>query len=500
MIRFLIVLIAVSSTLTKTDQSFAQNLRAGVAKVDITHREAGPVNDPLYAKALVVSDDRKTIALVSIDAVAIGEIGHIRNDYLPNVRRLVQAELGIPGDHLIVNASHCHGVVCDDVMQRTVEAIRQAHRQMVPVKIGTGVGTENRIMENRRLILKDGSQLDVRHAYSLPSDETVAAIGPVDPKIGVVRFDRADGSPLAVLFQFACHPIQGAASGGNTADLAGAASQVIEENLGPGCVALFFQGCGGDINPVLYKDVHQPRDGNWHGTLLGLSTLKTIRQIVTQAETKFAYSHTMLEVPRANLQPRIAEMEIERERLTNSLKGTSLNLKTFLPLVVQYQLDSEYPSYYSHRYLREKQLGREDLNRLDQENRRNIAAYIENIETMEHLTRLQTNLALLRKHHLDNTQAPKRTIDVEVSGVRLGNFKLITFPGELTVQIGLNIQKAHAIPETYVSGYTNGYIYYCPTAEQLRNVGRAQEDSDCILDPAWQEKFESLALEMLSNL
>jgi hypothetical protein len=500
MIRFLIGLIAVISILARTDHSLAQSLRAGVAKVDITNHKAGPVNDPLYAKALVVADDRKTIVLVSIDAVAIGEIGHIRNDYLNNVRKLVQTELGIPGDHLVVNASHCHGVVCDDVMDRTVEAIRQAHRHMVSVKIGTGIGSENRIMENRRLILKDGSQLDVRHAYSLPSDESVAAIGPVDPKIGVVRFDRVDGSPLAVLYQFACHPIQGAASGGNTADLVGAASQVIEENLGAGCIALFFQGCGGDINPVLYKDVHQPRDGNWHGTLLGLSALKAIRQIVTQAETAFTYSHTMLEVPRANLQPRISEMEVERDRLTSSLQGTSLNLKTFLPLVVQYQLDAEHPSYYSHRYLREKELGREDLKRLDQENRRNIAAYIENIETMEKLTRLQTNLALLRKHHLDNTQAAKRTIDVEVAAVRLGDFRLVTFPGELTVQIGLNIQKAIAIPGVYVSGYTNGYIYYCPTAEQLRNVGRAQEDSDCILDPDWQEKFETLALEMLRNL
>ena len=116
---------------------------------------------------------------------------------------------------------------------------------------------------------------------------------------------------------------------------------------------------------------------------------------------------------------------------------------------------------------------------------------------MESLTRLQTNLALLRKHQIDNTTAPKRTIDVEVCGIRLGDFRLVTFPGELTVQIGLNIQKASGIPQAFVSGYTNGYIYYCPTAEQLQNLGGAQEDSDCILDPAWQEKFESLAIKTL---
>ena len=482
------------------EEVFAQSIRAGVAKVDITKLDAGPVNDPLFAKALVITDDRTTIVLVSLDAVAIGEIGYIKNDYLPTVRNHMEKELGIPANQLVVNASHCHGIVCDDVAERTLDAIRKAKNHMVPVKIGTGIGTEDRIMENRRLKMKDGREIDVRHAYSLPPDDQVAGIGPVDPKIGIVRLDRMDGSPLAVLYQFACHPIQGAASGGNTADLSGAASRVIEENLGGDCVALFFQGCGGDINPVLYKDVHQPRDGNWHGTMLGLSTLQALRKIEARADAKIGYVHTSIEVPRANLEPRIAELEIERERLISNLKGTSLNLKTFLPLAVQYQLDPEHPSYYSHRYLREQEQGREDLKRLDVENRRNMAAYVENIQTMESLTRLQTNSALLRKHHIDNTRASKRTIDVEVCGVRLGDFRLVTFPGELTVQIGLSIQRASQMQGVFVSGYTNGYIYYCPTAEQLRNLGGAQEDSDCILDAAWQEKFETHALGVLQKL
>jgi outer membrane usher protein FimD/PapC len=82
----------------------------------------------------------------------------------------------------------------------------------------------------------------------------------------------------------------------------------------------------------------------------------------------------------------------------------------------------------------------------------------------------------------------------------LGDFRLVTFPGELTVQVGLNIQQASQIPQVFVSGYTNGYIYYCPTAEQLKNLGNAQEDSDCILDATWQEKFESVALKVIEAL
>jgi hypothetical protein len=85
-------------------------------------------------------------------------------------------------------------------------------------------------------------------------------------------------------------------------------------------------------------------------------------------------------------------------------------------------------------------------------------------------------------------------------GLRIGHFVLITFPGELTVEIGLKIKKTSPHRYTFVAGYTNGYIYYTPTARQLRNVGGAQEDSDCLLAPAWQRIFEERVAAMLQRL
>jgi hypothetical protein len=119
---------------------------------------------------------------------------------------------------------------------------------------------------------------------------------------------------------------------------------------------------------------------------------------------------------------------------------------------------------------------------------------------MEQLTRVQTNLALLRKHQADNLAAGKRTIDVELAGLRVGDFVLTTFPGELTVETGLAIKRASPHPLTFVAGYTNGYIYYAPTAEQLRNVGGAQEDSDCILAPEWHKIYLERVATMLERL
>ena len=105
------------------------------------------------------------------------------------------------------------------------------------------------------------------------------------------------------------------------------------------------------------------------------------------------------------------------------------------------------------------------------------------------------------KMHLKQTlEAGKSTLDAEVCGLRVGDFKLVTFPGEVTVQVGLNIKKAAGDPQAHVSGYTNGYIWYTPTVEQRLNPGYAQEDCDTLVAPEWQKIFETKALEVLTNL
>ncbi len=74
--------------------------------------------------------------------------------------------------------------------------------------------------------------------------------GPVDRSVPVLRVDGADGSPLAVVFGYACH---------NTTlqdtfvryhgDYAGVAQAAVERRH-PGVAALFVAGCGADANPM----------------------------------------------------------------------------------------------------------------------------------------------------------------------------------------------------------------------------------------------------------
>jgi hypothetical protein len=486
--------------LLSASSAFSDELLAGASRVEITHPDhPAPVNPPLV-KALVLSRGETNAVIITLDAVAVAEIGSIRDPYLAEVRTALSESFGIAPESVLVNASHCHAFVADDIAARTIAAVKLAWENRVPVKAGAGVGHEDSIMENRRLKMKSGAEIDVRHAYALPPDDEVAAVGPIDPRIGLLRFDRIDnGEPLAVIYQFACHPIQGVPGGGNTADLTGFASQVIEANLGDGrATALFLQGCGGDINPVLYKSVNLPRDGEMHGNKLGLSALAGLRKIETNADVPLSITSETLTLPRADLAPRIAEMGKEIDTLVDSLKGTKLNFETFLPLYVKYHVNGNFPSESSHRYLQDELLKKEDWKTLDANNEVAMETYLRNIRVMEDLTRRQINLALLERHQESNLAAGK-TVEAEVVSLRVGEFRLVTFPAELTVEVGFAIREKSPHPLTFVSGYTNGYLYYAPTVEQMKNRGGAQEDSDCLLAPEWQEIFEAAALRMLGE-
>lgn len=474
----------------------AESIRGGFGKVDITHYEAGPVSDPLHARALVLEVMLKRYVIISLDVVALERIGPLPANFLANLRDELQKRFQIEPENVLVNTSHCHGISAPDVLEKTISAVALAIEDIEPVRLGVGVGKEDRISQNRRLLLKSGREADYRHAYSLPPDEEIEGIGPIDPDVTVLKVVAHNESIKGIVYQFACHPIQGTPSGGNTADITGYASKVIEDQLGTDTVALFLQGCGGDINPIGYKEYAQPREAEKLGNLLALTALKTTKEIEMVESPSFSWKHKMVAVPLADLGPTIATIEEAREQLVNSIQGTTLNFKEFQKLLQTQGLFQEYPTSDKGAYLHQQEQQREWLKKLDEDNRNHVRAYLNNIYTMESISRLQTNLKLLRMHQQEIAAIPARTLDVEMVGLRVGPLKLISFPGELTVRIGLELKQR--VPGTLmVCGYSNGYIYYAPTATQLANRGYAQEDSDCLLAPHWQDVFEQAALELV---
>ena len=476
-------------------------LECGTAKVEITDRDAGPVNDAAFAKALVLRKDGTTTVLLTLDAVAVGEIGRVPASFLTQLREKLLAEFHILPSQVLVNASHCHAIVRPDLLTPVLNAVRDAISHMAPSKAGTGVAFESRISENRRVTLRDGSEADMRRAYSMPKDGEVARTGPIDPEIGVLKIERQDGTPLAVVYNFACHPIMNPPSKGNSADFPGFSSNLIEETLGHGAMAFFIQGCAGDINPIRYKEASSTPDAEPLGVMLAGSVLKSLHTIHTEASPPLEANCSQLRLPAAvNYESRIKLIEAERQSLLNSLKPTNVNFKSFLPLFIQHGIWPDAPSHHIQSYLHDQSQGRANLRQQDADNKKAIEGYLANIEAMEKLTRLNTNLALLKKHQKDVQSLSGKSLTAEMCSLRVGEFRLITFPGELTVEVGLQIKKKAAPKRVFVAGYTNGYIYYAPTAAQLQNTGYAQEDCDTLLAPEWHSQFETSALEVIRGL
>ncbi len=479
-------------------------LRAGVAKRDIsTDAEDVVVRDRLYAKALVLDDGRTKLAILSMDAVAIGGICDVQDDFLPRLRGRIQEELKIPGSHVLVHATHTHPpgrLLCDDAQQveRAFDAVSRAMQQMTPVRVGAGRGREDRIIMNRTLRLKNGRHWTIRLSNPSPPDDEVAGLGPIDPEIGILRIDRMDGRPLCVVYNYACHPLVGVPGGHVTANYPGFASKAIEESLGHDAMALFLQGAAGDIAEVVYKDVNHPRDSEPIGSMLGLSTLKALKDIRVCDAGLSIISETVTFPRRDDIPERIEGLLQEQADLLQSLRFASLNVKSFVPLYIKYALDPDHPSDYAYRYLHAEQIGSDDLAAMDAENRRNMQKYLSNVRAMEELTRIQDKIATLERHKAINDEADNKPIPAEVQGIRIGDFVLVTAPVEVLAEIGLRIKRASPHEHTFMAAFSNGYMHYGPPAADYDKGG--YEVTECLLGPGWEAIYEAKARQILGRL
>ena len=479
-------------------------LRAGAGKVDITTEEEGIViADPLYAKALVLDDGEKKVVIITMDVTAIGGIGDMSDDFLPNLRQRIEGELGIAGDNVLVNASHTHppGVIaCDDNEQvkRTLEAVRQALSDMHDVKTGSGYGSENSISMNRNLKLENDKQWTIRHANPCPPDEYVQAIGETDSRIGVIRIDKMDGQPFAVIFNFACHPLFGAARGRITADYPGIASRIIEENLGRGATAFFLQGAAGDVIDPLFKDFSRPRDVEPHGMKLGLNTLRTYREITTGDADLSVLSETIRLPRRTDIPRRIGVLLQEQGELLKSLRFNSLNFKAFLPLYLQHLMSPEFPAGYSYSYLLAEQRNDDGIAAMAEFNREKVERYLASIAVMERLTRIQDDIETLERHLAINAESGETTIAAEIVGIKIGDCVLISAPIEILTEVGFNVKNASPYEHTFMAAFSNGYMHYGPPAADYDKG--SYEVTECLLAPEWQQLYEEKANEIIRAL
>ena len=284
--------------------AFGATLKAGVAKVDITpplgiqmwgydDRKAGAtgVLDPLYARVLVLEAGETRLALVALDLGRCFGPGS-----LAQIREHAKQSAGI--SYVFVVASHTHsGPVIEDyypdgtpawetsAVEKIGKAIEEAHAHSVDARLGTGYGVTY-IGHNRLRLNPDGS------VTWFERNLTKVPTAPVDPTVAVLRIDTADGKPLAILVNYACHPVVfGADHLRYSADFPGVMTRTVEEaftsadNGSSQPLCIFLQGAPGDINPYyavtpLEQDAVGMR--NWTGQHLGEEAARVAKQIRTE--------------------------------------------------------------------------------------------------------------------------------------------------------------------------------------------------------------------------
>ena len=87
-----------------------QQLYAGAAKGIITAhvKSRNEVRDDLFVRTLVVENSSKLVVIMALDAVGIGWICDIPNDFLKNLRAMLKERFDIAPENVLVSATHTH--------------------------------------------------------------------------------------------------------------------------------------------------------------------------------------------------------------------------------------------------------------------------------------------------------------------------------------------------------------------------------------------------------
>jgi neutral ceramidase len=300
--RYLLVLTV--AALGCASRLHAGELTAGAAAVDITPPPGVPLAgyygvrlaegtlDPLFARALVLEKDGSRVALVALDLVTT------TRPLVEEVRRLVEAETGIPGRAVMVSATHTHtgpevrvGTPRGDLSiggaakpatdyanalpGLVAAAVRKADVGRKPARVGYAAGWEDGLAFNRRFHTTDGT---VVWNPAKKSPLVVGPAGPTDPAVPVVLIETADGkTPIATYVNFAMH-LDTVSGFRYSADLVAPLARCLGSVKGDGMLTLFTMGTAGDVNHrnvALDGPQKGPGEAARIGTRLAAEVLRT---------------------------------------------------------------------------------------------------------------------------------------------------------------------------------------------------------------------------------
>ena len=294
--------------------AFSQNFKASVVKVDITPdtpqmllgyqaRKSTSVHDKIYHKVVVMDDGKTQFILISTDICIISP-----SQYDKLTARL-QSQYKIDPMNVWWSVTHTHSApevgpaglpavflgeryqhefdtkYTDLVEQKLVDAIVNARKNLAPAKLGIGWGHSNANI-NRR-----AREVDGKTSLGMNPD------APVDRRIGMLRIEKADGTLMALIANYAIH---GTVMNGDnlkiSGDAPGVTSAYVEEKTG--VPLLFINGAAGNIAPI-YSQLPTTGRLNQFKAMLGEKILDASKTITaTTNDVTIKTGGIIVETPR----------------------------------------------------------------------------------------------------------------------------------------------------------------------------------------------------------
>ncbi len=253
------------------------------------------VHDELFARALVISDGQKRVAMVCLDLIGLN---FATTD---SIRARVQEAIG--EITVLLNFSHSHSApmtlpytvlaqdwLCgsgrwwmNELVGKITQVICEADANLSEAILSAG-RADVRIGENRTRQFYEAAGIE-------PPGEQ-AEVSWVD----VLRVDGTDGKPIAIQFSHAAHPINvHHASDCISADYPGYAVRTVREHFGSEVVAMFAQGCGADIDAIPVNAGFEAAEAA--GTALGKAVIAAANDCVRLDSQNLAVFSTTIGLP-----------------------------------------------------------------------------------------------------------------------------------------------------------------------------------------------------------
>ena len=411
------------------------------------------IESDLTATVLILGDESVKVAIVAVDLCTV------ESRHADTLRADVAGAIGVPISHVLLNESHDHsapalpGYYGDSyesefkeeylsaLRREVVEAAAEADGRLQPARIGCGWG-ESTIGVYRR------ESRDGRDVLGEMPDH------PIDPTVGVIRVDDLDGNPIAVAFRYSAHPVtMGSRSHVASPDYPGPARDVLERNLGG--LALFLQGCGGNINPRvgIGYEVDCRDTKNRIGLELGGEALKIAATIRTN--TRAGERRPLGNVPNILFTPWEPVHGDTCTHLTAAETTIALEFDELPPLEKAREILAHWQRTH------EERLGGDAL---DWE--------VRAAQKYEHWA---TKLVAAVEHG-------HPTHDLLLQALRVNDIVISAMNMEVFFETGLEIRTRSPLPDTFVLGYTGGCFGYLPRGEDYPEGGWQIEESYAVPD------------------